>query len=266
MVRIALVLLALGLGVVESAFGESTYEETSSGEGGRKLEIAAGVDYSSGHYGVDIPTHVVYFPINLRYVAEDWNLQLTLPYLRITGPGDVVGENNVLAVSTTKRYISGQGDAVASYSRNLFTSEDGQRLLDLTGRIKFGTADADEGMGTGKNDYSLQADLLVGQGSWAWYGSLGYRQMGDTDTVNFLNPWFASLGASYMPGERLQLGLTYDARQKAVANGAEVREVTLSAAYPLTRSHTLQVYAVRGFSDGSPEWGGGILLKTAFDF
>ena len=31
-------------------------------------------------------------------------------------------------------------------------------LIDLTGKVKFGTADENKGLGTGENDYAVQAD------------------------------------------------------------------------------------------------------------
>ncbi|MDP2832898.1 MAG: hypothetical protein Q8Q28_06320 [Pseudomonadota bacterium] len=232
---------------------------------GRGLEMSAGLDYSTGRYGAELPTDIWYFPLTARYEAASWNLQLTLPYVQMTGPGNVLGANDGLAGSAgaaRRRSASGQGDAVAAVSRNLYGSVDGRLLLDITGRIKFGTADASQGLGTGKNDFSLQADLLTGNRNWTLFGSAGHRRMGDTADTNFRDPWFASLGAAHNLNGRTQLGAVYETRQRVITDGARLSEVMVFASYKLAATHTLQTYVVKGFADGSPDWGIGFTLST----
>ena len=55
------------------------------------LIVIAGADYLTGKYGGTLATDVTYLPLTLRYDAWPLNLKLTVPYLRITGPGNVVG-------------------------------------------------------------------------------------------------------------------------------------------------------------------------------
>jgi len=43
---------------------------------------------------------------------------------------------------------------------DVLSSSSGDLAMDLTGKIKFGTADEDKGLGTGEQDYSLQADVF----------------------------------------------------------------------------------------------------------
>lgn len=184
--------------------------------------------------------------------------RLALPWVRITGPGNVVGARDGLAGSVganVRRNASGQGDATAAFSRNLYGSADGGLLLDVTGRVKFGTADASQGLGTGENDYSLQADLLAGYSDWTLFGSLGHRWMGDTADIDFRDPWFASLGVAHSLNPRTQLGAVYETRQRVLADGARISEVMAWASHKLNAAQTLQAYVVKGFADGSPDTG-----------
>lgn len=231
---------------------------------GRGLGLSAGMEYSTGRYGAELPTDIKYFPLTVRYETDDWNLRLTLPYVQMTGPGSVVGANDGLAGSAganVRRNASGQGDATVTVSHDLYASTDGSLLLDLTGRIKFGTADASQGLGTGKNDFSLQADMLTGNRDWTLFGSVGHRQMGDTADIDFRNPWFASLGAAHNLNGRTQLSAVYETRQRVIEDGALISEVMVSAAYKLAASQTLQAYVVKGFADGSPDWGVGLAIN-----
>jgi len=232
---------------------------------GRGLELSAGMEYSTGRYGAELPTDISYFPLTARYEAAFWNLRLTLPYVQMTGPGNVVGANDGLAgfaTSTGKRRSAfGQGDATVAVSHDLYASTDGSLLLDLTGRIKFGTADASQGLGTGKNDFSLQADMLTGNRDWTLFGSVGHRRMGDTADIDFRNPWFASLGAAHNLNGRTQLSAVYETRQRVTVDGARISEVMVAAAYKLAAAQTLQAYVVKGFAGGSPDWGVGLAIN-----
>jgi hypothetical protein len=55
-----------------------------------RFTMGAGVDYSSGTYGGTIATNILYVPVYGKYETGRWLLKLTVPWLRITGPGNVV--------------------------------------------------------------------------------------------------------------------------------------------------------------------------------
>ena len=91
-------------------------------------------------------------------------LRLTVPYLNvrapegtiITGPGGepIPGEGPM----TTN---SGIGDVIAGIT--LYDVLSNRRLgfaMDLSAKVKLGTADETKGLGTGENDYTVQANFL----------------------------------------------------------------------------------------------------------
>jgi hypothetical protein len=129
------------------------------------LKLTAGVDYSSGDYGQTDDTEILYLPFTLKYESLSWGLQLTVPWLSVTGSGTVVGgiDGGVVIGGYGRRQArtteSGLGDVVAGVSFALDTLWDSGPLVDLTAKTKFATADEARGLGTGENDFSLQIDI-----------------------------------------------------------------------------------------------------------
>src|SRR5258708_5907659 len=147
---------ALGMGAACFALG-------ADGE----LSLGAGVNYSTGKYGTSAETKIVSVPFNVRYDTDLWTFKLTVPYLSVTGPANVIPgvgsfdssgrpRRRAFAGTTTE---SGLGDTVASATYNAYYDSTSKRGLDLTGRLKLPTAEADKGLGTGSTDESEQVDV-----------------------------------------------------------------------------------------------------------
>lgn len=239
--------------------------------GDNAFSLSAGMEYSTGNYGAQESTDIQYFPVTGKYQAGPLILKLMVPYVSITGPANVVGgPGNVMQVATAgggtppRRSASGQGDVVAAGTYNVYQNWATGLLVDLTGKVKFATADDTKGLGTGKNDYSVQADAVEQRGAWMLFGSLGWRKMGDPDGSDYKDPWFASVGAGYGLNAATQLGAAYETRQSVAEGGARLSELMLFASYRLAPSYTLQGYVIKGYADGSPDWGGGAVLARHF--
>lgn len=231
--------------------------------------LSAGMEYSAGNYGAQESTDIRYFPLTGKYQAGPVILKLTIPYVRITGPSNVVGvPGSVMQITTAgegeRRTASGLGDLVATGTYNVYQDMVNGRLLDLTGKVKFATADDTNGLGTGKNDFSIQTDAVKQIGSWALFGSLGWLKMGDPAGIDFKNTWFGSMGAGYGLNAATQLGAVYETRQRLIDGGSKLSQLMAFASYKLAPTYTLQGYVIKGFSDGSPDWGAGAVLSRDF--
>src|SRR2546421_12779110 len=85
-----------------------------------ELSAGAGANYSTGKYGDSTPTRIWSIPFLARYETDRWTLKLTVPYLRVTSPANVipgVGRFDESARLRRRRAAateSGLGDAVAS--------------------------------------------------------------------------------------------------------------------------------------------------------
>ena len=245
-----LLLLALGSLVAPAVHAEN------------KLTFGTGLDYSYGKYGDTVRTETFYVPFSAKYEVSDWTFRATVPYVESIGPATVSGSGvDRVALDTNKgsrHRASGLGDVVVGLS---WTALEYQGwLLDFGSKAKLATANKNEGLGTGKNDYSVQTDVYRSQGALTLFGTLGYKRMGDPEGVDLRNPLFISLGSSYKASSNTSLGLSYDFRQNLRDGGQPMREVTGFLSYRMDQSWKLQGYLVAGFSDASPDLGVGMMV------
>ena len=232
----------------------------------RLTTLSLGADYTKGNYGQSESTEILNVPITAKYETGRWVYKLVLPYIRITGPGNVVGADRVTlpGQAAGQRTESGLGDVIGSVAYGVLSGADVPVFLDLTGKIKFGTADENRGLGTGKTDYSLQLDAYQAYGRFTPFATLGYRWYGDPEGFDLINVYYGSLGLSYRISPSTSAGLAYDARNRIVEGGARVREATGFVSYKFSPAWKLQLYAIKGYADASPDKGGGAVLAYSF--
>lgn len=262
-VSIATILLA-GVSVTAVYAQEMTSEESIFTSERMKIKIGTGFDYSSGKYGADQTTEVLYVPLTAKIQMGGWTGKLTVPWLKIKGPGSVVGAGDSGVIQAGTGVItteSGLGDVVAAvgYTFALDDTTD----LDVTGKIKFATADEDRGLGTGVNDYGLNVDINKQLGSFSLFGGAGYKIVGANDQFELDNVWSANAGFGYRVNDYVTAGMTYDWRQSA-SRSVNPSEATLYMNVKATDRLNVQIYGVAGFSDGSPSHGGGLMLGYKF--
>ena len=240
--------------------------------------VGVGADYSSGKYGDTTSTDIFSLPLYYNYASGPWSFRLTVPYISISGPGGVIpgvggtkgnnGNGNGNGGGTpppptpTTSSASGLGDVIAAGTYTLYGNA--SFGLDLTGKVKFGTADADQELGTGQNDYTAQLDAYGTSGAWTTFGGIAYSLLGDSDTLELNDVFGANLGASYRLNEHSSLGAMLDYRQKATDTSGARNEVTAFYNRHLNDTMRVQAYVLGGLSDGSPDWGAGVSFNTGF--
>lgn len=230
-----------------------------------KLSTSLGVDYSSGDYGTTSTTTVVSIPMGIRYETDNLLLKASLPWLRVTAPtGTSLGPDGRPSSGSTgvRRTESGAGDLVTSVTWMAYNKAG--IAIDFTGKVKWGTADAGKGLGTEKNDVSAQVDIYKSLGDTAIFTTLGYKMYGDPTGINFRNVPYVGLGFSHKASSLGALGLTWDYRPKVVDTGKHTSEITGFLTHKLSDSTKAQLYLIKGLSDGSPDWGGGLSLSHAY--
>ncbi len=230
------------------------------------LSLGAGFDFSTGKYGARQSTTILYVPVTAKYQTDDSFLKLTVPYISITGPGGVVrglGLVNPARVRTFRVTNSGLGDITASAGHTVYDRD--ALSLDLVGNIKFGTADATQGLGTGQNDYSAQVDGYYALNAKSTlFGTLGYRIYGSPPGLLLKNAPYASIGASTKTDASESVGIMLDvAKSPSVYTGPQ-REVTLFVTQKVPGGSKLQAYIVKGFASGSPDFGLGAMYTGKF--
>lgn len=229
------------------------------------LTFKTGYDYSSGTYGTNTRTEISSIPFIASVERGDWVFKATLPYVRITGTDNVIaGVGAVRSSSTTVRTASGMGDLTTAATYSLLADPKAQFGVDLTGKIKFGTADSDRGLGTGENDFWLLVDPYKKIGNMTYFGGLGYGVLGSSDSLRLKNVVSANAGFSYKLNQQANTGVVFDYRSKSTDAGFNQRELTAFYSHKLGNGYKMQAYATKGFSDGSPDWGAG--MNVGYNF
>jgi len=227
--------------------------------------ISTGFDYSSGKYGGTTATNIIYIPVIGKVQFDDFFLKLTVPYIRVSSAGGVVargiGSFRTTARATTTTQ-SGLGDVIASAGYTVYDND--KLALDLVGNIKFGTADPDKDLGTGKNDYSVQIDGSYEMSSTSLFATAGYKVIGAPEGVSVNNIAYGTLGISKKIGEKSSVGLALDAAQRSSELSPATRELSVFYANKISKNEKIQVNLMKGFSDGSPDFGCGVMVTGYF--
>jgi len=248
-----------------------------------RFSLSAGADYSSGKYGTDTTTDIWSVPVAAAYQTDRWTFKLTVPYINISGAGNVIpgvgkvnngnpkgrgrgngGGTTPAPGTAASGSASGLGDITASAGYELFGSADRTFGLDLTGKVKFGTADENKGLGTGKNDYGLSLDTYKVSGGWTAFGGVGWMKYGSSQYIQLKNGFNANIGADYKLGASDNIGAYYYYRERIADSGAAQSELTGYWNHKFNDSLRVQAYALAGFADGSPDYGVGASLKYSF--
>jgi hypothetical protein len=245
-------------------------EQARAAPGG-ETSITLGAEYTSGDYGTSSKTKIWYFPVTLRYETDINAASISVSYLSVEGRGDVVvsgggmgmGSQTVKRTSTVNgtRTNSGFGDIILTGSHKL--SGTASSRIDLTGKIKLGTADETDNLGTGENDYAVQLDFEKAVDSNTVYGSAGYKFLGDPPGTDYRNVFYGSIGFSHKLDAAHVVGLAFDAQQAALSGGSGLSELTLFLSNKLDKKTRLTGYVLKGFANGSPDWGLGAALKMS---
>jgi len=236
--------------------------------GAAQTSVAVGAEYSTGKFGGTETTDTLYIPFVVRHETGPWVLKATVPWLRITGPGNVIGAGAdrvvVPGVNNARRTESGLGDIVLSGFYNLMDERKGGLGLDLGAKVKLPTADETKGLGTGELDYAVQLDFFRPFDATTLFGSIGYRVYGNPPGVTLRDVPYASIGFSYRMSSQQSVGVAYDYRPHIVNGGGEVSELTAFWSNRLSPEWKLQLYGVIGFADASPDAAVGVLFERRF--
>lgn len=222
------------------------------------VRISTGIEYSSGEYGGIGDIEELYAPFTVRFDYSRLGFRLTIPYLSVTTPADTVTPGP--AATTTE---DGLGDIIASVTLyDLYVSPTGDFVLDASGKVKFGSADVDKGLGTGENDYTLQLNGYRFYDRFTLQGSAGYKVRGDLPGVDLKDVFLGSIGGAIRASDRTRLGMFYDYREASLSGFDAIQELSGFTSFRLNDRWRLELYAFTGFGDSSPDWGGGLLLTT----
>jgi len=225
--------------------------------------VSIGIERTTGDYGQGADTTITYVPVTAKVGGKPWQFGVTVPWIRVEGPGNVVRDVGRFRSGGGSRTESGLGDVIAFATRALGTMADGT-ALDLTGKLKFGTASAGRGLGTGESDVHVQLDAYRTAGEFTPFATLGYKILGDPSGIDLRNVFFVSLGAARRLDAERSAGLMWHGQQKTTDGGDAQSELTAFYTRRFGGIWKAQFYGLVGLSDGSPDYGAGAFVIRAF--
>ena len=233
---------------------------------GADLRFSTGVEYSTGKYGGTDDIEEIYVPFTFRAGFERVGLRITVPWLSVTAPEDTVitdPGSEPLPGSGAAVTDRGLGDVMGSLTLyDLYVSDNADFIIDITGKIKFATADEAKGLGTGENDYTLQFDAYRFFDRLSLQGTAGYRLRGDPPGVDLDDVFLVSVGGAYLASTDTLVGLYFDYRESSISGTDDIQELSGFASFRLGRAWRMDLYAFTGLTDSSTDFGAGILFST----
>ena len=227
--------------------------------------FSAGTEYTTGRYGGDVDIEDLYVPLTATIDYGRTQFRITAPYLSVTAPeGTVILGPGGEPVPGTGEITteSGLGDIIGSFT--VYDVINSRRLglaMDLTGKVKFGTADADKGLGSGELDYTLRADFYKFFDQLTLLGSVGYKLRGEPSGVDLEDALMTSVGFNYKVTPETSAGLFFDYRESAISGNDSIQEISGFVSRRFNENWRFQFYALAGLTDSSPDWGAGIKIK-----
>lgn len=219
--------------------------------------------YLEGDYGLDTDTEIWAALVTAEYDAARWRVAGTVPFLTVEGPAIVTGAGSAVAPRPTTERETGFGDITAEATWKLLPSHAPQSL-DLTGRVKFPTADEDRGLGTGEFDYYVQLDTRRVVGGFSLFANVGWQFLGDPSAYELEDGPYATLGAARPIDADTTLGASLSWRSATSDGTDDACEAVFFASRQLTAEWRLLGLGIVGFTDASPDFGAGLAVSATY--
>ena len=178
---------------------------------------------------------------------------------------NVSGKDRVCGTTTRtvgqKVTTTGIGDVILRGRYYLIEEQDYVPLIAVTARLKFPTANASQGLGTGEFDhgYGVEISKLIGT-SWLVFVDGGYNFIGDPDradgtgTLGLRNQYWYDVGTGYYVTKDL-LASVYFEEYRALRPGLpNARDVFFSTNYRLSSAWRVNGGVAVGLSNGAPDY------------
>jgi hypothetical protein len=254
--------------------GEPRLDSVSSAAVGLGIEVSRG-DYGVGADAtlVTMPLSVFLYPINklditleapLLYLSSKSDSGVVVTNSGGAGRGRTVNSSKTTVTGSTRVQEFGVGDINMTVGWTLLTDGNGIPKIRPTFYVKVPSGDLDRGLGTG----TLEAGPGLSVSKW-----LGNVQLFGEGAYIFQNSKSDYQGrnyVSYLGGVGIQA--TDRLFVSALAKGSSARsegagaqsEGRLKVNYMQSRRLSLEIYGLTGFTDASPDYGGGMSIIYQF--
>ena len=213
-------------------------------------------DSLSGKFGQPQEIKARSFTLGATLLGEGYRASVFVPYISLEGPGTLVAGTVANAGSaSTRRSEQGMGDIVGTYTKDIIGSIQSKGFaMSATGLVKIASGNEKRGLGTGKTDYGIQADLAYRfNNGFGLTAIVGRQYYGDTPELPLLNGHYSTVGVNFPLGDSLFINLNTSQRDELLAGTEKRKERAISAVYALDTTSALQFGYTKGRSTASPD-------------
>jgi hypothetical protein len=210
-------------------------------EGRAYFELSGG--YKAGDFGTATRSELNYVSPVLGYVAPQWDVSVTAPYLYTT--------NKTGGASTS---ASGLGDVILRGGWELLPEGEGGFSLAGALAAKLPTAEKSKGLGTGEADYGAFFTARQRLGQTRASALIGYIKVGQPPSITYNDVYLYGAGVSQIINSA-ELYVSFEGRRALVPGGKDPQEFNAGFFYALTADYAVKGSAFAGRNKGGPDHG-----------
>ena len=254
--------LALILAAAAPAAAQKAIEASPA-----QFAISSGVEYQEGDFGTGQRVKTTAIRSGVAVRKGQVQLSASLPYVRVDAPGNVVaGGGGLLGLPiivdpdrpATRERREGLGDLKLGADYSVPSRSVG---LTFSGQVKVPTASAAKGLGTGKADYAVGAELSKTLKAVTPFAGIAYTITGDPEGYDLRNSLSARAGAAVQMSPRVRGHVSYGYAQSVSPLVPDEQQVTSGINADLSQRVGIGLYGSAGLSEGAPDMGVGINLR-----
>lgn len=277
----------------------SVYAASVTPEKPQTASISLGAEYASGAYGTGSRIQSFYMPLIVTWSpSERFDIGFELPFIyqsssNVTTSLYTVSQGSVAtnsAVSTATGAAAKGGPGGASGGTQQGGNGSNTATSDVAGlgdiilrlgvialkestvfpqvrpnlAVKCPTADTSLGLGTGEFDFSAGLELTKWLGDLHLTGEGVFTYQGKAPGFNLKNYFSYTAGIGYQVTDYFEPMIVVKGATPPSSYSSELLEVRVRTVWTLSSSTSLDLYASKGFTDNSPDYGGGITIGYSF--
>jgi hypothetical protein len=228
------------------------------------FEISSEPSYFTGKFGTAQPIHIYYVPVDLQYRDGPASIQVTIPYISVTGEGILSG-GTVIGTAHSPSRRGGLGDIWITGKYRFHTLNGPIPNIVPYIKVKVPTASRSMGLGTGHPDEEFGAFFQWRIGNRFFpFAKFGYRFVGKSKTLALGNAAIYEFGSTFVLAPEQYLTVLATGHPAIQRHFGPIEDLLIAYNRLLTRKLGLQLYADKGLTKSSPAFGLGAGLIMHF--
>lgn len=234
-----------------------------------RLDVSTGLEFERGDFGTGSEIEKTTISVTAGAATGRIRASAQLPWVRVTAPANVIAPAGPLGLPilvdptrpATRNTRQGLGDLRVGAAYDLPVAG---AFASVRAGAKLPTASVGNGLGTGKADYSVGADVARQFGAVTPFGGVTYTVAGDPEGFELRNALSGQAGAALRLGKSTSAQLGYAYAQSPVETGDDDQRIVGGLHTGVGKSLSLGVYGSGGLSPGAPDVSGGVTLGLKF--